>query len=141
MNGVMKHWQFLLAGLYTWIATTFFGATLLDIVYARLASRTLQLSETAPIFSEIADFLLLIGALTVVTSFGAVGSAWGVGFARNLYIASLVCVIAPIWLYWLIAAAQADLGINIGMWVRLATSALSSVLAFVGLWKLYPTTL
>ncbi len=138
MKGMLNYWQFLLAGLYTWIATIFFGATLLDIVYARLASRTFQPSETAPIFSEIADFLLVIGALTVLTALGAVGSAWHLGSARNLYIASLFFVIAPMLFYGLIAAVQAGLGLNIGMWVRLATSALSSLLAFIGLWKLYP---
>ena len=130
---VLNPWQYLLAALYTWIVTSFFGATLLDVVYARLAANTFNPFETASLFSEVADFLLLIGALTVLTAIGAIGVSWSLKSARNLFIASVLCILLPLLLYSLIDLVQTKLGLNVGTWIRLLTSALSSILAFLGL--------
>jgi hypothetical protein len=129
--------QFLFAGSYTWIASIFFGTVLLDIVYARLARYAFTPSETASLFSEAADFLLLILAFTILASVGAIIASWQVRSARNAFVASILCIVLPLMFYSLISAAQADLGPNLGMWVRLVTSGLSSILAFAGLWELY----
>ena len=52
-------WQYLLAGLYTWMISVFCGAVLLDIVYSNLVSGTDLAFEAGEIFSEGADFPLL----------------------------------------------------------------------------------
>jgi len=136
----VANWQFLLAALYTWSASVFFGAVLLDIVYFNAASSALAPAETLMLFSEAADFLLLILALTLLAGMVAVGAAWKVRPARNLFIASLLLVVAeflaPMLFFSIIETAQASLGFNVGSWVRLTLSALPPILAFLGLWKL-----
>ena len=133
-------WQFLLAAFYTWTASVFFGAVLLDIVYFNAASSSLAPAETLMLFSEAADFLLLILALTLLAGMVAVGAAWKVRPARSLFIASLLLVVAeflaPMLFFSIIETAQASLGFNMGSWVRLTLSALPPILAFLGLWKL-----
>jgi len=136
----VANWQFLLAAFYTWTASVFFGAVLLDIVYFNAASSSLAPAETLILFSEAADFLLLILALTLLAGMVAVGAAWKVRPARNLFIASLLLVVAeflaPMLFFSIIETAQASLGFNVGSWVRLTLSALPPILAFLGLWKL-----
>ena len=145
MKTITNNWQHLIAGLYAWTISTFFGAILLDIVYSNIASSALSPSETATMFSEGADFLLLIGTLTILAAIGVIGSSWSLGSVRNLFIASISCVImieflTPILFFSLFQKLQINLGLNVGPWVRLIGSALSSILAFVGLWKLYTST-
>lgn len=136
----VANWQFLLAAFYTWTASVFFGAVLLDIVYFNAASSSLAPAETLMLFSEAADFLLLILALTLLAGMVAVGATWKVVPARNLFIASLLLVVAeflaPMLFFSIIETAQASLGFNVGSWVRLTLSALPPILAFLGLWKL-----
>jgi len=136
----VANWQFLLAAFYTWTASVFFGAVLLDIVYFNAASSSLAPAETLMLFSEAADFLLLILALTLLAGMVAVGAAWKVRPARNLFIASLLLVVAeflaPMLFFSIIETTQASLGFNVGSWVRLTLSALPPILAFLGLWKL-----
>jgi hypothetical protein len=140
MKRPVANWQFLLAAFYTWTASVFFGAVLLDIVYFNAASSALKPSETIKLFSEAADFLLLILALTLLAGIVTVVATWKVGHARNLFIASLLLVtaefLAPMLLFSIIEMAQASLGFNVGSWVRLTLSALPPILAFLGLWKL-----
>jgi hypothetical protein len=140
MKRPVANWQFLLAALYTWTASVFFGAVLLDIVYFNAASSALKPSETIKLFSEAADFLLFILALTLLAGIVTVVATWKVGHARNLFIASLLLVtaefLAPMLLFSIIEMAQASLGFNVGSWVRLTLSALPPILAFLGLWKL-----
>jgi hypothetical protein len=136
--------QFLLAALYTWIASVFFGAVLLDIVYFNAASRTVAPDETIRLFSEAADVLLLVLALSLLAGVAAIAAAWKEGLARNLFIASFLLVIAqflaPVLLIDVIEAARASLGFNAGPWVRLTLNGLASLLAFLGLWKLCSRT-
>ena len=140
MKRPVANWQFLLAALYAWIASVFFGAVLLDIVYFNAASSALKPSETIMLFSEAADFLLLILALTLLAGTVAVVAAWKAAPARNLFIASLLLVVAeylaPMLLFSIIEMAQSSMGFNVGSWVRLTLSALPPILAFLGLWKL-----
>jgi hypothetical protein len=140
MKRPVANWQFLLAAFYTWTASVFFGAVLLDIVYFNAASNSLAPAETIMLFSEVADFLLLILALTLLAGMVAVGAAWKVRPARNLFIASLLLVVAefmvPMLFFSIIEIAQASLGFNVGSWVRLTLSVLPPILAFLGLWKL-----
>jgi hypothetical protein len=46
--------------LYTWSATVFFGAVLLDVVYASLLGAVDE-SITQPVFGEVSDLLLMVG--------------------------------------------------------------------------------
>ena len=141
MKMLTNHWQHLLAALYVWLVSTYFGAILLDIVYANTILKALKPAETAPLFSQAADFLLLISTLTILVALGAIGSSWRSRSARNLFIASALFVLAelliPMLFFSLFRQMQVSLGFNVGLWVRLSGSALSSMLALVGLWKLH----
>jgi hypothetical protein len=143
MNKIDGTWRFFLGGLYTWVVSAYFGAILLDIVYANLALNLIDSRETGTLFSEVSDFLLFISIFPILAAIGAIGSSWSIKTARNLFIASTLIVLigflAPPMLFPLILNLQANLGINVGPWVRLVGSALPSILAFVGLWKLYPS--
>jgi hypothetical protein len=55
IKSIWNNRQYLIATLYTWIVSTYFGAILLDIVYASIARRALKPSETASMFSQVAD--------------------------------------------------------------------------------------
>jgi hypothetical protein len=140
MKRPVDNWQFLLAAFYTGTASFFFGAVLLDIVYFNAASSSFAPAETIMLFSEAADFLLLILALTLLAGMVAVVATWKVTPARNLFIASLLLIVAefvaPMLFFSSIEMAQASLGFNVGSWVRLTLSALPPILAFLGLWKL-----
>ena len=132
----LNNWKYALPGLYTWTATILFGMTVLDIVYARLAASNLDTADTADLFSEVSDFLLMIVAFTVLTAIGAILSAWQTTASRNLFIASISCVFLPLLFFPFIESLQASTGINLGTWIRITVSGLTSVLAFVGLWQL-----
>ncbi len=114
------------------MVTAFFGAVLLDVVYARLAPE----AETA--FAEAADFLLCIGGVTVLAAIGAIAFSWGSSGARNCFMASLAALLleflAPVFLSPLVQEAQGSVALAV---MRVAISGSASVLAFVGLHQLY----
>src|SRR4030042_2667513 len=64
-NGPAGTLSSLIVGLYAWVVAVSFGAVLLDVVYSNLVS------EAAAAFSEVADFLLSISAVTVLAALGA----------------------------------------------------------------------
>lgn len=141
MKVITANWQFLLAGLYTWVVSTFFGVVLLDIVYANLALRTFTPSQTETVFSDVSDFLLIIGGLTILAGLGAILSSWNSAAARYLFVASMVLLLAeflaPMLFFPLFESIRVNLGINIGPLFRLVGNALASLLAITGLWVLY----
>ena len=125
----------LFVGFYGWVVIVFFGATLLDTVYANAIRGMLDSGKAAAVFSSASDFLLLVLALTVLAAIGAIGSSWQSGLARNLFLASgllvIVELLAPIFMRpWLLES-------NAGLGVRLLLSAAASVLGFFGLNKFY----
>jgi hypothetical protein len=115
--------------LYTWMITIFFGTILLDIVYSKLVP------EASAAFSEVSDFLLLIGFVTILAAVGAIALSWKSSIARNLFIASLISVsfefLIPVFLSQFLKNAQ---GLS---WVRILPSGMASILAFIGLYKYY----
>ncbi|MDE3090625.1 MAG: hypothetical protein KGJ80_14705 [Chloroflexota bacterium] len=125
----------LLVGFYGWIVIAFFGAVLLDTVYAKTIRDVLDSVEAATVFSEASDFLLVMVALAALAALGAIGSSWQSTLARNLFVASGVLVIAeplaPIALRPLLLES------NAGLWLRLVLSATASVLGLLGLYKFY----
>ena len=82
-NGPAGTLSSLIVGLYAWVVAVSFGAVLLDVVYSNLVS------EVAAAFSEVADFLLYISAVTVLTALGAIGLSWNSRIARIFL--SLAC--------------------------------------------------
>jgi hypothetical protein len=143
MDTVVNRWQYLSATFYACIASTFLGAILLDIIYANASSNNPGSPDMRAVFSQAADFLLLLAAITFFAGLGAIATAWHLSLARNLFIASLFFVTAelltPILFGSLLTKAQANLGLPIGTWIRLAGSALSAILALVALWDLHPS--
>ena len=81
----MKNIQYLPASLYAWMLSIFFGATLLDSVYSRIAFSTFKPSETAGMFSKAADFLLFLGMLVILAAIAAVACAWNLRSAGICY--------------------------------------------------------
>ena len=114
------------------MVTVFFGAIMLDIVYANLVN------QAAPAFSEVSDFLLLLGAFTIPAAIGAIAFSWKSSIARNYFIASLAIILleflGPAFFSPLIQDMQDSILPTI---VRIIISGLASILAFIGLHKLY----
>jgi hypothetical protein len=144
MNTRMKKSAYLLIGLYAWIVSIFFGAILMDIVYSRAASIDLDPFDTATLFSQGADFLLLLSTLTLLAGVAAIIFTWSYPSPRNLLIASLFFVAAELFIPpsfgSFLFRLQTAWGIHIGTWVRLVESVFSSILAFISLWRFQPTT-
>jgi hypothetical protein len=84
MSTIQEKISSFFVGFYTWIVTVLFGAVLLDTVYSNL------LPEASIAFSEVSDFLLLIGFVTFLAAVGAITFSWKSSTARNFFIASLV---------------------------------------------------
>jgi hypothetical protein len=138
MKSSPTKWQYLLAEPYTWLVTTFFGAVMLDVVYFG-GGRQLT-AENAEMVSNGADFLLLLGGLTVLAGLVAVISTWGQRAARWLFLASLGILllefIAPLLLGGVMESIRAAVGVDPAPWVRVIGSGAASILAFLGLWGL-----
>jgi hypothetical protein len=126
--------RFLFVGLYAWVAAVFFGGILLDKVYSNYLKGILGSSESTMVFSEIADTLLCIGIVMVISAFGAIAVSWNSRIARNLFIASLLAFsfefLIPIFSSFI--KNTQDLA-----WIRLFPSGMASILAFIGLYKYY----
>jgi hypothetical protein len=121
------------AGFYTWIVSIFFGAVLLDVVYSNLLGHMFGPSETAKIFSEVSDFLLPIGFVTVLTALSAIGFSWKSAASRNLFIASLIIL----FIEFLAPAVLSEEALNSGYWIRLLVNGTASILSVIGFYKLY----
>jgi len=127
--------------LYTWSAAVFFGAVLLDVVYASLLG-VVDESLTQPVFGEVSDFLLVLGAFSLLAGLAAIALAWNVPLARNLFALSLLVLavsefLVPIVLFPLLRATPDSSVLGITPYVRLVPLALASLLALGGLWALF----
>jgi hypothetical protein len=120
-------------GLYAWIITILFGAVLLDVVYSNLLGYYMETSETAKVFSEVSDFLLRIGFITVLASLSAIGFSWKSTIARNFFIASL----AVLFVEFLAPRFLSEAALNSGYWIRLIINGTASILALIGFYKFY----
>jgi hypothetical protein len=117
---------------YAWVVAISFGAVIIDIMYARLAPGI----ETA--FSEVADFLLLLYAVAILVAIVAIGLSWHLNAARNLFIVSLAIIFLGLLLpVFLSPLFRGDLGPALGTGIRMALSALTSILVFMGLHQFY----
>jgi hypothetical protein len=133
----------ILAGIYAWLLAVFFGSVLLDVVYSRLLKSAEGFPAGSPVFGEVADFLLILGAVTFLFALAAFVFSFGSAPARNLFLASFLLLgfefVAPVILSPLLQGQMASSISALGPWLRLVPSGLASVLAFAGLQALYRT--
>jgi hypothetical protein len=132
----------LLGGIYGWILAVFLGAVLLDIVYSRLLEDVDGFLAGPSVYSEVADFLLLLGAVTILFGLAAIVVSWDVKSARNLFLASSMLLIgfeflAPLVLFPVLRSSTGSYILGFGPWIRLVPTALASLLAFAGVRNLY----
>jgi len=83
----------LLGGIYAWSLAVFLGAVLLDIVYSTLLEDVDGFLAGPSVYSEVADFLLLVGALTLLFALAAIVVSWDVRPARNLFLVSSLLLV------------------------------------------------
>ena len=126
MTKIIRH---LVVGLYAWLAAVSFGLVLLDIVYAGLVP------EAAVAFSEVADFLLFVNAVTILVALGAIGLSWNSQASRNLLVASLGIIILGFLAYMLLTQFMQESS-SLGTGFRIILAGSVSVLAFMGFYKL-----
>ncbi|MRS04607.1 hypothetical protein EG832_15525 [bacterium] len=119
-------------GLYAWITTIFVGAILLDIVYARF------IPQAKFGFLDTSDFLLLIGFVTFLTGFVAIAFSMKSIVVRTLLIASLLVLsiefIVPTFIPHIMSIDQIN---DLGPWLRIIPVGLSSILAFLSIYKFF----
>lgn len=122
-----------LIAFYCWVTIAFFGADLLDIVYARAIRGAVDPAQAAAVFAKASDFLLLVVGLSVLASLGAIGTSWGASLPRSLFLASAVLILGE--LLAPVVLRPLALGPGAGAWVRFLLSASASVLGLLGLTK------
>jgi hypothetical protein len=136
MDTNQKGFRSVFVGFYPWVTAVFFGGILLDIVYANLLRGIYGSSESTAVFSDVADFLLLIGAVAVLAAIVAILFSWGSKVVSSLFIASLLILglefLGPLLLIPFIQNMET---LNIGPLLRILPSGLASALAFIGLFK------
>jgi hypothetical protein len=124
----------ILVGIYAWITAVLFGATLLDVVYAKLLKNILDPSESILVFSEVSDTLLFFGFIMIVAASGAMVSAWKFETTRNFFIASILVfflgLLVPVFFPFLKYTQGSA-------WARLLLSGTVPLLAFIGLDRYY----
>ncbi len=118
----------IVVGAYAWVVAMFWGMVLLDVAYANKLRDALAPSTALPVFSEIADFLLLIGSFIVVLGLGAVLLTWKSRGARISLLASLILLL----LQFTAPALLAEMNPSDGQWIRIVSSTGISLLAFLG---------
>jgi len=119
----------LVVGLYAWATAVSFGFVLLDIMYANLVP------EATAAFSEVADFLLLVSAVTVLAALGAIGLSWKSRAARSLLLASLVVSFLGFFAPALLSPLLQD-GSAWGAGIRMIIGGSISILAFMGFYRI-----
>jgi hypothetical protein len=110
---------------YTWATTITLGAVLIDIMYAKLAP------GATVAFSEVADFLLLLNAVTILAALPAVAFSWKARTARYFIIASLLIPILGLFIVLFLRPLLE--GSSWGTTIRVLLTASASILAFIGL--------
>jgi hypothetical protein len=122
----------ILVGGYAWILSISFGTVLLDILYAN------QVPEAKTAFSKVADFLLLVNFVSLLSALAAIALSWNVKTARNLFIASLLVSLSQLLIPAFFAPfIQNTPELSIGPWLRIIINAAASILALIGMVKFY----
>jgi len=136
MSNEQQGFGSLFVGFYAWVVTIFFGAILLDIVYASFLKDNLGATVRTTVFSDVSDVLLRIGVVTVLASIGAIATSRKSAAARNLLIASLFFVtlefLIPVFFSPFSESVEK---LNLGPLLRIVPTGLASILALVGLYN------
>lgn len=126
--------MFWLANLYAWMTAVYFGAVVLDIIYANLLRSSQPAEITTVLFSEVSDSLLFLLMLVVLSGMAALILTWNMVEVRFRLLASLlIFFFSPFLLHVPIPFQEYSL---LGPAVRLLSRGLSFYLAFAGLWRL-----
>ena len=119
-------------GFYTWTVTVFFGAVLLDTVYANWIPGAKAASST------VSDFLLKIGMVPFIAAVAAIALSWKLSTARNYFIASFVVMLfeflIPVFFSQSIMVTETP-GLTTA--IRIIINGAASALAMLGLHKFY----
>lgn len=132
-NDLRKVFGSLAVGSYAWIVAIFFGMILLDVAYAKSLRGSSGMATVATVFSDVSDYLLLVGALAVLTGLSAIVLSWNSRWARNCLIGSLL-VLATEFLVPVFLAGNVP---GSGHWIRITINAAASILAFLGAYSFY----
>ena len=128
MVAIPKRTGSFLVGLYFWVLTIYFGMVLLDIFYAR------QVPEATNAFREIADILLMVNFVALLSAMVAIAISRKSKKVINLLITSPLIF----FLEFLIPAIFSIFGLNtqsisIGPWLRIIPGAAASILALIAM--------
>ena len=119
-------------GFYTWAVTVYFGAVLLDTVYAN------WIPGATAAFSAVSDFLLKIGMVPFIAAVAAIALSWKLSIARNYFIASFVVILfeflIPVFFSQSIMVTETPV---LTTAIRIFITGAASVLAMLGLHKFY----
>ncbi len=132
-----QSFRFSVVACYAWLAAVSFGVILLDVSYANRLRAVLGNAESAVVFSNVSDALLLAGAVTICAALGSIGLSWESRITRYLLLASLVCLmsefVVPVMFASFVQNAQTP---SAGPFLRITFSGLVSVFAFIALHKI-----
>lgn len=117
----------LTVGLYGFVYAFYFGLVTLDSVYSRLLQADMDPSETAGIFREISDFLLVPFGFLLLAGAAAFAAAVKCPRAVNLIIVSWLLPIAALGMVQYFGTAIDAAGFSTA--IRLLTAGAGSVLA------------
>jgi hypothetical protein len=132
----------LLGGIYSWLLAVFLGAVLLDAVYSGLLEHVPNFVAGPAVYSEVSDFVLIPGGLTLLFGLAAVVVSWHVRPARNLFLVSLMLLVGfefflPIVLFPILRGSAGSSVFGLGPSIRLVPTGLASLLASFGVRELY----
>jgi hypothetical protein len=130
--GFLGDW---IVSFYAWLFAATFGIVLLDVVYAGTMRTLAEPDVSARVFTSVADFLLIPLGLTVLAGVAAALVAAERRLARNLVVASLLVILAPIPVLVLfgseLAAAGAGTPLRLGLGACGSLLAMAAARAFV----------
>jgi hypothetical protein len=116
----------IVVGVYAWLASVAFGASLLDVVYAR------AVPESEAAFARVADLLLIISAVSLLAALVAIVLAWSRRPIRNLLSASLALVVLGLLAPAFLSPPLPDTPSALGAATRIFVGGVASVLALLG---------
>lgn len=124
--------RYMICGLFAWSASVLFGAVLLDVVYSSLLGDHSG-SALQTVYREVSDFLLVLGAPTLLVGLLAAAISWNSPPARSLFLISLLCLsiefTIPIVFSPLLRTSPDSSTFGFAPYVRLVPLALASMLA------------
>jgi hypothetical protein len=119
----------LFTGIYAWISTVFFGAVLMDVIYASFLAHAVSSPALTSVFSDVSDMMLRLGFLLLLSAFLVLFLTWETPSARNYLLASLFLFGFEFTLPMLFPSLRTSLG---PFWIRLLLTGTASILAFIG---------